>query len=478
MLGRFDLRIRIGFSVCSLAALGLTGATPVESRAQDQPAAAFAPGADVDPQIAAALAAVRTAYSLPGITERESVTLRPLQGPPRTSRLSVLIDRGDGSLLHPPRAVIKLGVQLHIEAVGEQFRAVNQQNKQLLFEAKLPGGVSPESLGKIIPALPLPQLAWAFSPDAAPAGATLRVDPLGVVTWIRADRRPGETVLQGTSPRGPVEMVIDSGTGRLLRLSAAMGEDGTRLEIRTEPAEPADDRGWAIDPVGRTRVGSMSELREAPAAAQLGARAPGLGLMTPSLAAWDLSGSLREMLLSPTQAGSGPAYIALVLYRATGADAGADATTEAALQATFALRAIKKDLDRRRQQGEASEIRLLVRPVAVLELTDVQPSRIKSIEEPWTRVGEDLLWTSGGQALLDRFAPQSAGVVVLIDPEQTLLGRVTIDPANQDADAVASQFRAILKDLALPEPESPATPDVPEELRPPPPGDLTPPPPK
>lgn len=423
-----------------------------------------APASDVDPQIAAALSAVRTAYTLGPITERERITLRPPQGNPRTSRLSLLVDRGDGSLLHPPRVAMKLGVHLHIDVVGERFRAANQQNKQLYYETTLPGPVAPETLAKVIPALPAPQLAWALEPEAAAiSGATLRVEPLGVVSWIRADRRPGEVVLQGTSRHGPVEMVIDSGTGRLVRLFAAMGDDGTRLEIRTEPADAADDPGWKIDPAGRALVSSISDLREAPAEAQVGARAPGLGLMTSSLVAWDLNGSLREMLAGPTQAGSGPAYLALVLYKAGGDQpARVEAATEAALQSTFTLRAIKRDLDRRRQQGDASEVRLMVRPVAVLELTDVQPARIKGLEEIWGKAGEDLLWTSGGQSLLDRFTPQVAAVVVLIDPDQTLLGQIPVDIANPDTDTLTTEFRAILRDLALPDPDAPGRSDAPE----------------
>ncbi|MFA6043470.1 MAG: hypothetical protein WC718_00675 [Phycisphaerales bacterium] len=442
---------------------GLAAAAPILSSpiamAQGDRASAPAPAPtrEIDPTIAAALDAVRAAYSNRAFTERESVTLRPLQGTPRTSRLSLLVDRGDGSLLHPPRVVLKLGVQLHVEALGTRLRAINLQNKQLMYEATLSGPPSPDTLAKVIPASPLPQLAWALSPDAPADAATLRVDPVGTVTWLRADKHPeeNETVLQGMSPRGPVEMSIDSRSGRLLRLLAAISDDGTRIEIRTEPADAPDAQGWDIDPAGRTLVKSISELREAPADAQLGARAPGLGLMTPTLTAWDLGGSLREMLAHPTQAGSGPAYIALVMFKASARDAAA---SDAALETTVAVNAIKKELDRRRQQGKPSTIRLLVRPVAVLELSDVQPAGIKALEETWSHAGEALLWTSGGQGLLDRFSPQASVVVALIDPDQILAGKLVVDPANHGADAVATDFRAIVKDLALPEAE-PETPD-------------------
>lgn len=414
------------------------------------PAAAPISTREADPQVAAALDALRTAYALRAITERESVTLRPLQGTPRTSRLSLLIDRGDGSLLHPPRVVLKLGVQLQVEAVGEHLRAINLQNKQLMYETTLEGPPSPETMAKVIPALPLPQLAWALSPDAPADPGTLRVDPLGTVKWLRADTHPAdhETVLQGVSPRGPMELTIDTRTGRLIRLLAAMSDDGARIEIRTEPADSPAAPGWAIDPAGRTPVNAISDLREAPADAQLGARAPGLGLMTPTLAAWDLAASLREMLAGPTQAGNGPTYIALVLFNAS---RGQDAASDAALEATAAVNAIKKDLDHRRQQGSASLIRLMVRPVAVLELTDVRPDRIKDLASLWEKAGESLLWTSGGQSLLDRFSPQSSVVVALVDPDQILAGTLVVDPANHGADAVATEFRAIIKDLALPE---------------------------
>lgn len=435
--------------VCAAATVSCLVAAPTFAQG-GAAAPASAAAHEVDPTIVEALDALRTAYSSRTITERESVTLRPLQGAYRTSRLSMLVDRGDGSLLHPPRVVLRLGAQMQVEAIGERVRVISLQNKQLMFEAKPGGPPSPESLAKVIPALPLPQLAWAMSRDGPAEGTTLRVDPVGMVTWVRADKHPAEneTVLQGLSPRGPVEMSIDSRTGRLVRLLAAISEDGTRVEIRTEPAPPPDAPGWEIDPVGRTLVKAISELREAPADAQMGARAPGLGLMTPSLTAWDVSGALREMLAGPTQAGNGPAYIALVMFKAS---AGDGAVSDAALGATVAINSVKREFDRRRQQGNPSTIRLMVRAVAVLELTDVQPAGIRALEEAWKQAGEDIVWTSGGQGLLDRFSPQASVVAVLIDPDQILAGKLIVDPADQGADAVATEFRAIMKDLTPPE---------------------------
>ncbi len=440
----------VSLSLATLAGVGGVGAMP-NALAQPEPGAMLAPSEarEPDSEVVLALESLRAAYALRAITERQAVTLRPLQGSPRTSRLSLLVDRGDGSLIHPPRVVLKLGVQLQVEAIGDQLRAINLQNKLLIFETVLSGPASPETLGKVIPSLPLPQLGWALAPDSGAAG-TLRIDPLGEVTFLRADRRGAEqeTVLQGTSRLGPVELVIDSVSGRLLRLMAALGSDGTRLEIRTEAAEPPDAPGWGIDPAGRTVVKAISALRATPTDAQVGARAPGLGLMTPSLTAWDLAGSLREMLASPTQVGSGSTYIALVLFRASGPEQGAG---DVALKAALGLGAVKKELDHRRQQGQRSLARLMVRPVAVLELADVQPARIRDLEALWKGLGEDLLWTSGGHALLDRFAPEASVVVALIDGEQTLQGVLLVDAANTGADAVATQFRAMMKDLSLPE---------------------------
>jgi hypothetical protein len=255
-------------------------------------------------------------------------------------------------------------------------------------------------------------------------------------------------VLSATGEAGPVEIRVDRASSLLKRVSGLLPTSAgpARAELVCSPVA-ADPRLWVITPGERRRVASLSDLRPAEAEVAPGAALPNMGLMTPALAAFSWRDAIDAAKAQPA---TGRVLTALILYRASSTEAG-----DAAVLASGVLRAAAKDLDRRRITDRPGLPRLLIRPVAVLELSDFTPALPREIEAQWAELGEAALWTSSGQPLIDRFAAGFAGVVVLTDEDQVVRGVVPLDNPPIDDEPLLAEVRGVADDLAPPPPPLP-----------------------
>ncbi|MCE7975007.1 MAG: hypothetical protein DYG92_11910 [Leptolyngbya sp. PLA1] len=363
-------------------------------------------------------------------------------GKERTSRVTVR------TTAEPATIGLSLGRALRVWASGDELLAVTPRNKSVYFESAMPEGVSARSLRRTIREVPVPHLDLALGAEPAQAGGSwsITLAPFGTLTLAdQAEEAGADWIVAATGPAGPAEIRVDKTTGLLKRLHGAVpsAEGPVRVDLVCQPVD-SDEAGWRLAREGRTRVATLAELKAADAEVGPGAALPNLGLMTPELIAFSWREARDSLLAGRPLAQDTRVLTALVLFRAGSAEG-----SDGAVRATGVLSAARKDADRRRFTGEAGLPVLVARPVAVLELAEFTPSRPRELAAEWALLGESLLWTTSGQALIDRFSPGSPGVVVLVDDDQIVRGVAGLDPAGQDMDAVLAEVRALVEEAAV-----------------------------
>ncbi len=373
----------------------------------------------------------------------QSVRIRTVSpaGKERTSRVTVR------TAAEPRTIGVSLGRSLRVWASGEELLAVTPRNKLVYFEATLAEGVSDRSLRKTIRAVPVPQIDLALGAGPVQGEGTwaITLAPFGVLTLAdQAEEAGAEWIVAANGPAGPAEIRIDKTTGLLRRMigSAPSAEGPVRVDLICQPMT-SDEAEWRLTREGRTRVSTLAELKAADAEVGPGAALPNLGLMTPELIAFSWRDARDSLLAGRPLPPDTRVLTALVLFRA-----GSPEGSDGAVRASGVLNASRKDMDRRRFTGEAGLPALVARAVAVLELSEFTPARPRDLAAEWELLGEPLLWTTSGQALIDRFSPGSPGVVVLVDDDQVVRGVAALDPAGQDVDAVLAEVRALVEETA------------------------------
>lgn len=366
-------------------------------------------------------------------------------GRERVSRVEVRTDPGDPASERPARVVLRLGRSLHVDASEGVLRAISPRNPESAFEGPIPHPLTPAAIETLLPAVPLPHVAWALGAPGRVEGVpvVLDVPPLGEVTLDRLARDPlrAEITLHGRNAGGVVEIGVDAESGHFRRLLGMVHATGVAIEVASREVSP--DGRWGVETAGRRLVASLADLRPAPAEIPVGAKAVGLGLMGPDLTPWSVVDALHAVGQDPLEAGRGPVLAALVLYRADD-----PAMEDGALAAVSALRGLKRLLDRARLAGEDRTPRLIVRPVGVFELDKFRPAEVRMLTERWEGVGVGVSWSSAGRALLDRFERGAGGVVILVDDEQTLRGVTSFAPGALAADAAVDEVRSAIRDLS------------------------------
>lgn len=362
-------------------------------------------------------------------------------GKERTSRVTVR------TTAEPPTIGLSLGRSLRVWARGEELLAETPRNKLVYFETPLPEGVSARSLRGTIRAVPVPQidLALGAGPVRSDGPWTISLAPFGVLTLAdQAEEAGADWIVAAAGPSGPAEIRIDKATGLLKRISGSSpsAEGPVRVDLVCQPLG-SDEAEWVLTREGRTRVSTLAELKTADAEVGPGAALPNLGLMTPALIAFSWRDARDSLLAGRPLAPDTRVLTALVLFRA-----GSPEGSDGAVRAAGVLHAARKDMDRRRFIGEAGLPVLVARPVAVLELSEFMPARPRELAAEWELLGEALLWTTSGQAMIDRFSPGSPGVVVLVDDDQIIRGVAALDPGGQDVDAVLAEVRALVEETA------------------------------
>lgn len=386
------------------------------------------------------LAAILAAHRSGVVAQVVSVRVSAPGGRERVSRVEVLTDPGDAAAGRARRVSLRLGRVLHVEAEGAALRAVSPRNSEAAYVADLPGEVDAAALASRFPPIPVPHVAWAFG-GATWAGGTVDVPPLGVVT-IESMTPSGRRglVMMGRNERGAVRLEVE-GTA-LRRVTGPM--PGTDLEADLTCRDVAP-WGSGVDVAGRRLVSSPAGLRPLPAELQPGALVSGLGLMRPDLTPISVAEAMAAQAAEPTEAGEGPMLGVLVMYLAS--TPGAEDGT---LLAVGSMRTLKRTLDRRRLTGETRTPRLFVQPVAVFDLAGFSPAAARQVGEAWSAAGERGVWTSAGQALLDRFDRGATALAVVVDAEMTLLGVAEVGLDAAAADATLAEVRAIIEEKSEP----------------------------
>ncbi|MCC6950714.1 MAG: hypothetical protein IT433_04625 [Phycisphaerales bacterium] len=422
--------------------LGLIATLVISAAWQEQPGVPIArPAFAAQPTVSSRQAIERLCANHRAGAVAQSVRVRTVSpaGKERTGRLTVR------TTAEPATIGLSLGRSLKVWASGNELLAVTPRNKGVYFEVPLPDGVSAGALRRTIRAVPVPHLDLAMGAGPVQTGGAwgITLAPFGMLTLAeQAEEAGADWIVTANGEAGPAEIRIDKTTGLLKRISGAVpsAEGPVRVDLVCQPLG-ADEAEWRLSREGRTPVATLAELKTADAEVGPGASLPNLGLMTPDLIAFSWRDAREALLAGRPLPADTRVLTALVLFRA-----GSPEGSDGAVRASGVLNAVRKDIDRRRFTGEAGLPVLAARPVAVLELAEFAPARPRELAAEWELLGETLLWTTSGQSLIDRFAPGSPGVVVLVDDDQLVRGVAALDPAGQDVDAVLAEVRALVEE--------------------------------
>ncbi len=413
-------------ALCVGTVQGQVDPTPVA----EQPPAQLEPIADID----GALARARVAYRAGPLSEQISLRVRFADGRERSSQVTLQVD-APADAGKPRRLMLDLG-RFAIDANDSRIVAVSPQEDSLYFQAPVSGALSLKQLWETIPPVPLPQLVWSLSDDGPTPDI---ISSILAVSWIEAQHRRDLSVMfAGVSPGGPASASF-SNAGRLLSLAIPLSKDGTRLEMTVIAIEPAP-LPWSISTSGRTRVVSITELRQKPPRVAAGERLPPLSLMTRDLDPFSLDGG------SVARDSSGrPLLTLLVVYLASQPAALLDAQAAARAIAAIRPHILTEAVD------SPLPPRLMVEAAGFLELGDVSRAHIASIDGQWNASSDSGIrraYSPAGEAELKRLTNGADACVLLLDADQKILSAIPLsgrarDDAGITRDVVAAVVGAV-----------------------------------
>ena len=390
-----------------------------------------------------ALARLLGAYRFHAIAERVALVAKDASSE-IASDVLLRVDAGNIAAERPARLRLDLG-RLAIYAEGDRLIAVHTQNNEQYFEAKLDGGLSPESLAKVLPSLPLPQIGFALDRRATEELAierSMMVVGAGETTWT------GAWPLAGTAGETRVELVTTD-ISRLKSYTFTNGEltvRGTIDAIVTDDAKRPDL--WGISTEKRTKVAKLTDLRALPSEVHVGDRMPVLGMHRHDLSGWSLVDALRSLQEQPPKANAMTAAAVICVIPSD------NAPTQNILAAQKSLSWLSREFDNQRMAGITTCPRLITISVGVLELDQIMPAFVRQTREKLGTITDGatlFYWTSVGKAALNRIAPGTTGAVVLvIDSEQRLLGVIPLDNTLTDEETIAREVRAIVSERLVP----------------------------
>lgn len=425
----------------------LTGVPALHAKPEDPPPT---PAAEVPAPEQPALTPERLlfrvveAYRAGPVAERVRIRVTGDSGRERTSRLDLRIDPGSDDRTR--RVRLDLGRYV---VFAEPGRAVVLDRYSPSLYAELPiaeGAALYEVPG--LPPFALPQLRWALGGE----GGSMLAPLTSAVTWEGVEHQEGapDAWLRGDSPTGPVHLLFDAATWRLRSARVSLGQPPSPAAVRIEcePLDAGDPAAWAPSLEGLRRVDSLADLRPPPPEVGVGARLPTLGLMSSGLE----FRPLRERLAPPDDLAP-PTLGVLVLYRATETIAEDDARA-----AVTAAISVADQVARRAFREGSRSPRIIIHPVGVLELDQVTPDRVGVLSgrwETWSRGRVEALWTSTGQAMLDRFSRAASCVVLIVASDERVAAMVRADaragePESLELDIASATDEAIAR-LKLPD---------------------------
>lgn len=292
-----------------------------------------------------------------------------------------------------PQIRLDLGqLQIHTQAgVNGMITAVNRFERSTVYTAQVKAASSETLLAELsshFQAMPFPQLAFAMGGDA-PLADAMPLTPGLTFDSAEAGVESGRAVVvmkgRHTGGRfgGPVTMSVERATGRLRRFAAefdgASGGAISRVELVCAPSDAGEAEKWGISLEGRSIVKSPADL--AP-------RRPGLAagesIRNASLMSEDLAPLSPETLLPKLPGntpGGGSGRVVLVCFRGDGDAPPSEADLKAA--AIAAGRAAKL------AGGETPASAAVVRGVALLGLSEIDPTRLSALAARWRAIAAE-----------------------------------------------------------------------------------------
>lgn len=327
-----------------------------------------------------------------------------------------------------PRFLLDLG-RLRLSAIPGLAVAAQPSDSTTCVAWPFEGDPTPDDLARVLPPLPLPQLAIAFGRDDALASPTPYTPG---VTWTSASATDAgahpTSTLVGHSAAGPITMTMDARTGRLRELVAELASDPqpVTIELACRAIDPGDPGAWPIDPAGRERLASLADLGRPRPLITPGRPIPDLPISTLDGTEWSFPESA-----APT----------LILFFRVPADADRAAAIDLRVQTVMrALAGFAEPVASGASPAGAPPAQpesIIV--VAVFRLPDATRERLDAL--PARRPVP--LFTTAASATIDRFAPGADAALVVMDPDRTLRAAVPLD--GRDPASVAAEIDTLLK---------------------------------
>lgn len=312
-------------------------------------------------------------------------------------------------------------------------------------------------LERVLPPLALPQLALAFGdPDFA------RPTPFGDVASWRLEPVPGVeaevlTRLIGTGNDATTELVFDGVTDRLsaFTIKPVPGRAGVEVRARCEAVDPGPRSSWAIGLDGRTRVASIADLRTTVSELGVGDVLSDLSFQDRHDVRWSLGAAMAGAV--------DPDVGVLLLFRPDpGSDGGISPDVAAGIAAlqTCWRRSVLRDAER--ESGGTNSVRsrlVLGRGVAVFRLEAFAREGLERLFVSWADEAESqskhgvrtlpgaqgLLWAPTGVSSIDRIAPDSRAVLVVVRADRTIRAIVRLDGRGAEPAAITAELDDITR---------------------------------
>jgi hypothetical protein len=201
---------------------------------------------------------------------------------------------------------------------------------------------------------------------------------------------------------------------------------------------------WRLDTKGRDVVGSLAMLKPREGATRAGQKLSNIAGNSVGYGAWSLVEAFAADR-AKADAGGAAGAMMLILFRdnedpiraaATLADVGA--ARAAAGQATAMLR------------NEPAGPMVTLCEAMVVFGKKYEPERPAQLQLEWGRSGpelpaKDLRWSVSAASTIDRIAPAASCIGVVVLPDLTLVGTVTLEGRSADPGAIAIDWATLVK---------------------------------
>lgn len=354
-----------------------------------------ASAASIDPDIA--IESLADAYSKSPVDERVDIRVT-IADSSREESIGV-------QMLPDSNYALELG-DITLWTEKDRFLAVHRLNAGAYFSAKRPDGRAQWGvLESLLPPLCVPQLALVHGLEkgfSAPTGFTRNI------VWksceVDETVSPPVVRLHGEGDGNLVDLVADQHLSRILRFVVRIEARRTKIDM-TFTRQPAglDAPKLGVDLAGRTQVESIAELAPVSGDVRVGMKLPDLVLQSVDTASVNVL--------------SGPCV--LVMFRSS-----------AELPAPWVEAA---------HRHAKSRSYACVAPVVVFTLGEAA-KQFKEKLDAWSLAlaPDAVRYSLSPATTVDRFAPGSAGVLVVIDGAMTVKAIVAL--SAEDADTAAARL--------------------------------------